>query len=123
MSEPHRINLSTAWEPPPEGSRAWARRFGRPSGVEAGGRVYLVVEGGIRVTLVLNGVCLSAESGRHDVTDLLEPRNELLLVPSSEKPALSTPAGDAASPALAHGRCNLDPQHGRVHLEIEASDS
>ena len=112
MSEHHRINLSNAWEPPSEGSRAWVRRFGTPSGVAPGDRVWLLVEGGVAATLVLNGVCLSAETGRHDVTALLEPRNELLLVPSAAE----------VSPALSHGRCGIDPQYGQVRLEIETNE-
>jgi len=83
MSEMHEINLSTTWEPPSHESRAWVRRFGRPSGVASSDRVWLVIEGGDRPALVLNGVCLAGDAGRHDISALLEPRNELVLIPSS----------------------------------------
>lgn len=119
MSEPYAINLSTAWQPPSQDSRAWVRRFGSPSGIEPGTRVWLVIEGGRPATLVLNGVPLAAQNGRHDVTDLLESRNELLLIPLIPTPPSDASTGNSASPrALAHGRCDLPPKYGRCRLEI-----
>ena len=119
MSERHVINLATAWEPPADGSRAWVRRFGQPSGLEPGDRVWLVVDGGLPATLVLNGVCLSAECARHDVADLLEPRNELLLVPSAVVAIDAGRSCETTSPVSSTGRRALDPQFGSVRLEIE----
>lgn len=123
MSKLHRINLSTAWEPPADGSRTWVRRFGRPSGVETGDRVWLVVEGHVLATLVLNGVCLPSAQERHDVTDLLESRNELLFIPSAVAAVDEGPPGEMPSPAPAHGRRDLDARHGGVSLDIETGVS
>jgi hypothetical protein len=81
--------------------------------------VWLVLEGVAPATLVLNGVCLPAGNGRHDVTDLLESRNELLLVPMTPGPTTDSSPGNAASfRPPAHGRCDLDRQHGKLRLEI-----
>jgi hypothetical protein len=115
------INLSAAWDPPSESSCAWVRRFGRPSGIEPGDRVWLVVEPGDKAALVLNGICLVAASRRHDVTELLEPRNELILVPQTgghgDQVAASS---DDHSPGPSHGRRDLEARFGQVHLEISA---
>jgi hypothetical protein len=68
---------------------------------------------------VLNGVCLPPEKRRHDVTAILESRNELLLVPlTPAAPADSSPGNTASSRTPAHGRCDLDPLHGKLRLEI-----
>jgi hypothetical protein len=120
MSEQHVINLSTAWQPPGDGSRAWVRRFGRPAGIESGDRVWLVLDGGEGASLVLNGMGLAAAGGRHDVTALLEPRNELLLVPTTSEPAIATPVDAPGPVALPDGRRPLDPRFGRLRLEIES---
>jgi hypothetical protein len=121
VSERHVINLATAWEPPAAGSRAWVRRFGQPSGIEPGDRLWLVIEDGATATLVLNGVCLPAEIGRHDVTELLESRNELLLIPAAVLAIDAEAPVENPSPAPLHGRRDLDARHGRVSLEIETS--
>lgn len=119
MNECHAINLSSAWEPPSGTSRAWVRRFGRPSGESAAERIWLVAEGGDRAALVLNGLCLSGSDGRHDVTALLESRNELLLIPGASDQAESVARAGEPSLARAHGRCDLDSRYGRIRLEIE----
>jgi hypothetical protein len=126
MSGIHRINLSTAWQPPAAGGAAWVRRFGRPDGLEPSTRVWLVHDGGQGTELILNGAPLPA-GDRHDVTTILGKRNELLLVPASERPAGGTvgAGGDhsatnrtAVAGQSAHGRRPLDPYLGRLHLEI-----
>jgi hypothetical protein len=126
MTEQHVINLSTAWEPPEDGSRAWVRRFGRPSGVESGDRVWLVHTDGRGETLVLNGIPLAGPDARHDVTTLLSARNALALTPAADDPIeggvpneVLSPPLSPPSPPLSHGRRPLDPCHGRLHLEIE----
>jgi len=79
----HTIDLTNAWEPPAAGSRAWVRRFGRPSGVEPGGRVWLVMDVPPPAGASLNGVALpalpEAAPWRFDVTPRLGQRNELVL--------------------------------------------
>ena len=87
----HTIRLRDPWQCQRSSETAlYRRRFGRPTGLEQGERVYLVIEraGGMgRVTL--NGVPLdfgaSDGSGlQQDVTALLNERNELTIavVPS-----------------------------------------
>ncbi len=83
--------------------------------------MWLVLESRERLSLVLNGVCLSAAIGRHDVTTLLEPRNELLLIPTTVEPGEKLPLGEVPPPAPSHGRYPLDPRLGHLHLEIEAN--
>ena len=117
MSDTHAINLSTAWEPPgPAVARAaWVRRFGMPAGIEPGDRVWLVVEPAAACEVRLGGEPLPAvvagERRRHDITRLLRPRNELMLV--TVEPA------DRPLVTAVHGRCDLPATIGRVWLEIE----
>jgi hypothetical protein len=114
----HVINLSTAWCPPPEAGAGgvWLRRFGRPAGLESGEAVWVVIESPPGCGAVLNGVPLPrVEPGqtiRHDVTTLLQQRNELLLGP----PELLT---RALGPPSARPRCPLPMELGQVRLEIE----
>jgi len=132
MSGVHRINLSTAWQPPAAGSTAWMRRFGRPDGLEPASRVWLVHERGSGVRLILNGKPLPA-GRRHDVTTALAKRNELLLLPLPPIPAAqqavagrvgtagSAEDGTDEGGRPAPGRRPLDPRLGRLHLEIVPS--
>lgn len=117
----HRINLSTAWRPPAEPGGAWVRRFGRPAGLEAGDRVWLVAAGVGMASLECNGVGLPARGGaaaerRHDITPLLSQRNELVLVPAPG----ASPSGDGrlGGPLAAGDHRPLEPRLGRLHLEI-----
>ena len=113
----HVINLSTAWCPPPDAETggAWLRRFGMPAGLESGEAVWVVIESPPGCGAVLNGVFLPhAEPGqtiRHDVTALLQQRNELLLGP----PELLARAVEPS----ARPRCPLPIELGQVRLEIE----
>jgi hypothetical protein len=80
----HTIDLTNAWEPPAAGSQAWVRRFGRPSGVEPGDRVWLVMDVPPPAGASLNGIPLPAmpeavAPWRFDVTPRLGQRNELVL--------------------------------------------
>ena len=54
----HTIDLTNAWEPPTAGSRAWVRRFGRPSGIEPGDRIWLVMDAPPPADATLNGAAL-----------------------------------------------------------------
>ena len=120
--EPHRIRLSTAWEPPadPAGGE-WVRRFGRPAVLGAapdGSRVDLVWLG-IPALVIVNGVTLhtpeAVASGvprRHDVSLLLRERNELRVRVES---AAAVPVPGR------HGRVDLPTAIGRVWLEITAA--
>lgn len=107
----HTIDLTNAWEPPAAGSRGWVRRFGRPSGLEPGNRVWLVMDLPPPADATLNGVALPALSEaapwRIDVTDRLEPRNELVLL-------LDADGGGV-------GRATLPAMCGRVRLEIDVA--
>lgn len=111
------INLSAAWQPPSDGSAAWLRRFGRPSGIGPGDRVWLVFDGGEGSSLHLNGFSLDGHAGRHDVTALLLERNELALVPSDQG---AGGMAEAVPLAPAHGRRPLDSHFGSLRLEIES---
>lgn len=113
---PHQIRLQAVWDPPFSGSDAWRRQFGKPTGIEAGFRVVLVVEEPAVAALALNGVALpiSARPGScwsQDVTDLLRDRNELALVPA-------VTAAIPRDPANAHRRVSLPVAVGRIRLEI-----
>jgi hypothetical protein len=117
----HVIHLGAAWEPPTAaggGGSAWVRRFGRPSGLQAGDRVLLVWE---RVVVhdapagTLNGSPLpgsatGASRWEHDVTALLRDRNELRLEAPHPEPVCET--------GVAHGRADLPAAWGRVALVI-----
>lgn len=108
----HTIDLTNAWESPASGARAWVRRFGRPSGVEPGGRVWLVMDVPPPAGATLNDAALTpppaAKGGwRIDVTDRLGARNELVL------PLDADGGGPSRTP--------LPPGCGRVRLEIEVA--
>jgi hypothetical protein len=107
----HTINLTNAWEPPVAGARIWIRRFGRPSGIEPGDRIWLVMDVPPPAEAVLNAAPLPASAEgppwRADVTALLGERNELLL------PLDLDAVGLAA-------RCSLPAACGGVRLEIES---
>jgi len=105
----HTIDLTNAWEAPAAGSRAWVRRFGRPSGVEPGDRVWLVMDAPPPADATLNGVALpvlpqAAVPWRIDVTDRLGVRNELVL-------SLDATGGGIR-------RATLPAARGGVRLEI-----
>jgi hypothetical protein len=103
---PHRIRLRRPWVCQILDDRVcWTRRFGRPTGVSANERVWLVLEGFPADTrAVLNGESIPANA--IDVTARLHARNELKL----ETP-LAPPGPTAAD----------DDPPGRVSLEIRPS--
>lgn len=112
----HAIDLTAAWDPPAAAGLPWTRRFGRPGGRAAAGRVWLVVAAAPVVpAATLNGVALEAAVAagevRWDVAALLRARNTLTLLPA---------AGCAGQHAVARGsgRQPLPPSCGRVRLEI-----
>lgn len=115
MSAGHAINLGNAWEVEPgdDGhAPEWVRRFGRPTGLEPGDSLWLVIDEPAACTLVLNGTRLP-ESGpgaayRVEITPLVRDRNLLVLVPHGRVAV----GGPVAS------RVPLPPPLGRVRLEI-----
>lgn len=120
MGQPHRIHLGGAWEPPGANRPLdpWIRRFGRPPGLDADARVWLVLERPAPCTLLLNGAPLGAvgtgcQTWRHEVTRLLAGRNVLALLPAAA-------SADGAAGAGA-GRRSLPEEWGRPLLEIAAS--
>lgn len=76
---PHVIRLRGPWEqsPQPDGRVCYLRSFHRPTGLEGGAQVWLVVDPSAGEVL-LNGKQL-ALGGRCCVTSLLEPNNRLSL--------------------------------------------
>ncbi len=119
MKEPHVIQLGQAWETP--GPAGWTRRFGRPSGLGAGERVWLAIERPAACTLVVNEVtlpaCPAADAYRTDITPLLRDRNVLVLMPLAGADG-ADPVPPPAAGTAAHGRRSLPAAYGRVHLEI-----
>lgn len=112
MSGWHRIRLRAAWDTE-AGGAAWTRFFGRPTGIAAGDRVWLVIERPTPCVALLNGRRLPTVNAgnaawRHDVTADLRQRNEL---------RLEFPGPTAAS--IAAGRAPLPEALGAVALEIE----
>jgi len=123
VSNLHRIDLTNAWDAPTTMDGPWVRRFGCPTGLARADRVWLVSEVSVfgsdedRAGIVrprecrLNGTPLPALLGpglrRADVTHLLRPRNELVLV--------------ADVTGQAEDRRRLPDDVGRVWLEIETT--
>ena len=75
----HTIRLRGPWEQQPQdgGLVRYLRRFHRPTGLEGGARVWLVVEASAEIAL--NDTALGASPGRFDVTELLAHRNTLVV--------------------------------------------
>lgn len=122
MNAHHVINLSTAWEPPDPlaGRETWTRRFGMPTGIEPGDRVWLVLELETTCALALGDetlpVAVAGRLVRHDVSGRLGLRNNLVL-----HPVVPIPVEPARRPA--HGRLPLPAVIGRVRLEVEPEGS
>lgn len=116
MAGPHRINLSSAWCPPQEAfaGGVWVRRFGRPAGLGQGEIVWLVIESPQGCGAALNGTALPhvdpGQTFRHEITALLETRNELQLDP------VAVPTREPTQPAA---RGPLPTGVANVRLEIE----
>ncbi len=75
----HVIRLRGPWqqEPLPGGLIRYSRRFHRPTGLESGERVYLVVGKAAAGEITLNGQSFAAGSDRSDITELLAANNLL----------------------------------------------
>ncbi len=108
----HRIRLRKPWgSEVTVGAICWRRRFGRPSGLGAADRLWIVVENLPQAgSIALNGVLLGALSGgtacgRFEVTGRLDAPNELLL-------RLQTP-GDAQRPSFGS-------PPGEISIEIQS---
>jgi hypothetical protein len=92
----------------------YQRNFQKPTGLESGERVWLVVEGPrSRGSVELNRRRLGEAGGRFDITELMEDHNRLEVV--VEHPALDSRGvgGDDGDNALPGGLI------GEVRLEIE----
>lgn len=112
MSGSHRIRLQAAWSVT-AGGRVWTRSFGRPTGIDAADRIWLVIERPAAGRALLNGVEVAPLDGRaaawrHDVTGSLQNRNELRL--EVETPWPETSDAD---------RLPLPDALGAVSVEIE----
>ena len=112
MPQPHRMRLRPPWEQTRQGDQMlWRRRFGKPSNIEEGEQVFLVIESPqIDAVVLLNGQRLrriqpAEPAVRFAITRLLQPRNELVLAAASTQSA--TPEESSALP------------FGEVRLEIE----
>ena len=92
---PHRIRLRRPWQSEGRGDRIrWTRRFGRPTGLAPGQRVWLVLEDVPAASAVsLNGHVLPVGERAFDVTALLRARNELVLETQAAGPPADTPPG------------------------------
>jgi len=122
----HAIHLGAAWEPPTVATRAWIRRFGRPSGVEKGDRLVLVCEAagspGLWRNATLNDQSLTwRDSGpgtmECDVTGMIADRN-LLVVAEVAAQVVSEVAGGVASGHHLETRVTLPPAWGRLSLVV-----
>ena len=121
----HTIDLTNAWEPPaaaPNPAAAWTRSFGLPTGLGAGDRVWLVLDGGRACRLILNDSPLPAfeasSSYAVEVTAMLLPRNRLRLLPATGEPLVPSESSQSLS---THGRCRLPDAYGRIRLEIDTA--
>ncbi len=124
----HAINLTAAWDrlDLPRGEIIWARRFGRPTGIEPPLEAWLVAEPALLSRFWFNGGRLTEENAAEiatgvRVTGRLEIRNLLLLPPAG--------LVAAAIPAISHElnggnllttRSALPTDLGRVMLTIKA---
>lgn len=102
MSEPHVIRLRGPWDAEPVNvsqATRWIRRFGRPTGLETGARVWLCLQpvDGI-LSWRLNdsephNVDATQAAQRFDITDQLQPRNrlEVLVVEGPTPSGAQTP--------------------------------
>jgi len=125
MPSRHVIHLGDAWEPPvAAGDRnRFVRRFGRPSGLESGNRVLLVVsDPAVSASVVVNETPLPDVVGgavrwEYDITPLLRERNELVLLIGMDSDA------DARMPGApgTSGRLRLPAASGAVTIEIVAA--
>lgn len=107
------------------------RRFGRPTRLVAGQRVWLVCEGATdRATVTLNGAALGTIAGpgaqaRFDITDRLAPRCELVI--DVEFPAAPSSLGASPNSGQLSAELSLPAPRalprggltGKVRLEIE----
>ena len=112
MAEPHRMRLRPPWEHQRrENELLWRRRFGRPTNLEQHEQVFLVLDTAeVDADVALNGrhlgtVRSATPTARFAITELLEPRNELVLT-------VVEPSGRQTS-------ADKVPPLAEVRLEIE----
>jgi hypothetical protein len=77
----HVIRLRGPWqaEPLSGGMVRYSRRFHRPTGLDGGDRVFLVVDEAAAGAILLNGQSVANQSGRFDITNMLAATNFLTL--------------------------------------------
>jgi hypothetical protein len=88
----HTIRLGSPWDVTAvEGGTRHARKFGRPRTLEADERVWLVCDrvpgaAEVRVNSVLVAQVTASEPVACDITHLLQPRNEVVILAASVEP-------------------------------------
>ncbi len=134
MSYPHTIRLHGPWQsaatqPSPaaasvsETLTTWTRRFGRPQNLEPSERVWLVVQrprASLRVALNrvdLGTIPAGCPEWRTAVTNLLEPRNELVL--AGEPESFSGQGGPGADVASGRKNAAQGGPAGARHVGLE----
>jgi len=124
----HTINLTAAWDrlDLPGGETIWARRFGRPTGIDPPLEAWLVAEPALLSRCWLNGGRLTEGNWAEvatgvRVTGRLAIRNLLLLLPTG-LPAAAVPAIsrelNSGNPVTT--RSALPADLGRVMLTVTA---
>lgn len=113
MSGPHRIRLQAAWQSAAAGA-VWTRSFGRPTGIDPGDRIWLVIEAPKACAAKLNGRPLPVVVGvmaawRHDVTAELLERNDLRLEFDAPSDVESVTARSPLPDALGLVALEIDP--------------
>ncbi|MEO1992202.1 MAG: hypothetical protein ABGW78_09750 [Pirellulales bacterium] len=119
--DPHRIVLQSVWNPPSLEAPVWCRRFGRPGSVGPQESVFLVIGNQHIASLSLNNNSLPKPKPnvlywRHNITNLLRHRNELVIVPAA-------PLRDYFPDKEILKRVSLPKNIGSVFLEILTKDS
>jgi beta-galactosidase/beta-glucuronidase len=125
LPPPGSIHAPEEWDAPFQenfwGRVAYIRQFNRPTGLEDA-RVWLTVEGTRPLTsLALNGHLLSADAGvelpaAFDVTEMLQPHNEISLEIERLQTASSSTDDTSVRGAIAPGQARTGLQE--VYLEI-----
>lgn len=101
----HVIRLRKPWRCQLGAGQVTCRRgFNRPTGLDDGERVWLIVDGvrgAAQLTIndgPLGAVAAGVPSGGWDMTDLLQSHNELAISIACDDPAAALAAGPAALP-------------------------
>lgn len=84
MTVVHRIRLRGFWEvtPLPDGRVRHVRRFGRPRTLDTDESLWVVCDA---ATVTVNGHSVEPRDGAFNVTELLQPRNDLAIETDKER--------------------------------------